>query len=193
MPDPRAPDVLTPEEVGRLLRACPEHAATGLRNRALITALYRGGFRVSEAIAIAARDVDPQARTLRLDRGRRARTVGLDAGSFAIVARWLERRREHAIGAAAPLFCTLGGAAVSPSYVRALLPRLARKAGLGKRVSAETLRRTLALELAQEGFPVDAIQAQLGHASPVTTSRFVARLAPDGLATALRRRGRWEP
>jgi len=82
---------------------------------------------------------------------------------------------------------------VSPSYIRALLPRLAGKAGLRKPVSAETLRRSLALELALEGFPVDVIQAQLGHASPVTTSRFVARVAPDSLAVALQQRGSWKP
>lgn len=193
MHDSRSPDVLTPEEVGRLLRACSEHAATGLRNRALIAALYRCGFRVSEAIAIRAEDVDEEARTLRLAAGRRPRSLGMDAGSFAIVERWLERRSARGLPASSPLFCTLGGKALSPSYVRALLPRLARKAGLSKRVSAEILRRTLALELALEGFSVDAIQTQLGHASPVTTSRFVARVAPDGLALALQRRGRWQP
>lgn len=192
-PEPRSADVLTPDEVGRLLRACSERASTGLRNRALIATLYRCGFRVSEAIAIHPEHVDASARTLRIAGRRRARTAGMDPGAFAVVERWLERRRERGIPDSAPLFCTLGGTAVSPSYVRALLPRLARKAGLDQRVSAETLRRTLALELALEGFPMEVIQAQLGHASPVTTSRFVARIAPDTLARALRARASWRP
>lgn len=190
---PRAADVLTPEEVALLMRACSERSATGLRNRALIATFYRCGFRVSEAIALRAENVDGRTRTLQLRWGPRARTVGMDGGSFAFLKRWIERREQRRIAPSSPLFCTLGGGPLSASYIRALLPRLARKAGLERRVSAETLRRTLALELALEGFAVDAIQAQLGHASPLTTSRFVARVAPDGLAAVLRRRQRWSP
>ncbi len=46
-------------------------------------------------------------------------------------------------------------------YVRALLPRLARKAGVEKRVHAHGLRHSHAAELAVEGFPVNLVQAQL--------------------------------
>ena len=52
---------------------------------------------------------------------------------------------------------------VKPAYVRGLLPRLARKAGIDKRVHAHGLRHTHAYELAGEGTPLHVIQAQLGH------------------------------
>lgn len=188
-----AAGILTAPEVGRLLNACSQRAATGLRNRALIAVLYRGGLRVSEAIALVPADVDRSARTLRVGRRRRRPTLALDAGSFAFVESWLRRRRERGLPDDAPLLCTLKGEPLKPSYIRALLPRLARKAGIPKRVSAEALRRTLALELAREGVPVGLIQAHLGHSSPVTTARFLARVTPGGVALAMQHRASWLP
>ncbi|MQA75751.1 MAG: tyrosine-type recombinase/integrase, partial [Solirubrobacterales bacterium] len=49
--------------------------------------------------------------------------------------------------------------------MRRLLPRLARRAGIQKRVHAHGLRHAHAAELAAEGKPVNLIQRQLGHSS----------------------------
>ena len=78
----------------------------------------------------------------------------------------------------ATLFCTLGGGAVHPSYVRTLLPRLATRAGIDKRVHPHALRHTHAFEVMMAGVPVPIIQQQLGHADLETTSRYLNHLAP---------------
>jgi integrase/recombinase XerD len=184
-------DLLTPEEVRRLLEACSVRSSTGLRNRALITVMYRCGLRVAEVIALPSRNVDREDGTIRVARPNRHRIVALDGASFRVLDAWLARRRELALDARCPLFCTLQGGTISPSYLRALFARLGRKARLDKRVSAEVLRRTLAAELAREGVPIGLIQAQLGHGSPATTQRYLTRVAPDGLAEAMRRRDGW--
>jgi len=188
---------LTSSEVTRLVRACSKRSSTGLRNRALITVLYRGGFRVSEALHLVEADLDRLSRVIRHTRRGRSRAVGLDPGAFQILERWVERRREISLPFAAPLFCTLRGDEMRTSYVRALFARLAQAARIEKRVSAEILRRTLAAELAREGFPVSVIQAHLGHANASTTSRYLAALArPEALvaaAQAMQRRGEWRP
>jgi len=54
-------------------------------------------------------------------------------------------------GARSPVFCTLKGGRLDPSYIRHLLPRLARKAGIERRVHAHGLRHTYAAELARGG------------------------------------------
>ncbi|MDJ0847554.1 MAG: tyrosine-type recombinase/integrase [Myxococcota bacterium] len=191
------PEVLTREEVSRVVDACSVRSSTGLRNRALITILYRGGFRVSEALQLTEADLDHTGGLVRLSRRDRTRVVGLDPGSFRLIDDWVERRRKLGLSPEGPLFCTLRGAPVSTSYVRALLTRLGRRAGVRKRVSAEILRRTLAAELAREGFPVSVIQAQLGHANAATTSRYLAGLGPrdalDAAAEAMHRRSSWRP
>ncbi len=48
------PEVLTEDEVKALIRACSNRAPTGIRNRALITVMYRAGLRLSEALALKA-------------------------------------------------------------------------------------------------------------------------------------------
>ncbi len=178
--------------MARLVRACSGRASSGIRNRALIATLYRCGPRVSEIIGMDADDVDRDRRSMRVS-GARERPVVMDPGSFSLVERWIERRGELGLHVVRPLFCTLRGSRLSASYIRALLPRLARKAGIEKRVSAEAIRRTLAVELANEGVPVAYIQAQLGHASPETTTRYLARITPDEMREALGDRPSWRP
>jgi len=137
-PRRRPPEVLTEPEVIALLRACSPRAPTGMRNRALIAVLWRSGLRIAEALALELRDVDLEAGTLRVRHGKgdKSRTVGVDEQTSALLARWLDRRRRLGPGARAPVFCTLDGGRVDASYVRHLLPRLAAKAGLDRRVHA---------------------------------------------------------
>lgn len=185
-------EILTADEMKRLVRASSSRSASGIRNRALIATVYRCGLRVSELIALDAEDVDRDARSIRVSSARE-RVVVMDPGSFWLVEGWIERRREEGLEPARALFCTLRGGRIKASYIRGLLPRLARKAGIEKRVSTEVIRRTLAVELAREGFPVGLIQAQLGHASPETTSRYLARVTPAEVLEALRQRPSWRP
>jgi site-specific recombinase XerD len=75
--------------------------------------------------------------------------------------------------------------------VRALLPRLAAKAGIEKRVHAHGLRHSHAADLMREGVPVNLIQRQLGHASLAVTSAYLDHIAPEQVVSVIRARG-WE-
>jgi site-specific recombinase XerD len=183
-------EVLTPDEVRRLIAAPSGRAPTGIRNRALLVVLYRGGLRVAEALALYPKDLDCKAGTIRVlhGKGDRARTIGLDPTAFAVVERWLDRRAALGINGKAPLFCTLDGKPLASAYVRALLPRLARRAGIEKRVHPHGLRHTHAAELAREGVPMNVIRMQLGHSSLATTSRYLDHIAPEQVIEAMRGR-----
>jgi site-specific recombinase XerD len=184
------PEPLTPEEVKALIRACSKRAITGIRNQALIVILYRAGLRISEALALLPKDLDANGGMMRVlhGKGDKARVVGLDAGAWAILALWLDRRASAGISSRAPVFCTLKGKPLKSAYVRALLPRLARKAGIAKRCHAHGLRHTHAFELAGEGTPLHVIQAQLGHASVATTDRYIRHLNPAVVVETIRSR-----
>lgn len=177
------PEVLTPDEARRLIEACSNRAPTGIRNRALIVVMYRGGLRAGETLALRPKDVNTAAGTITVLRGKgdRRRVVGLDPGAVAILSRWIETRHSRGINGHAPLFCTLQGKRLQPSYLRTLLPRLANKAKIEKRVHPHGLRHTHAYELMMEGVPVPIIQQQLGHTSLATTDRYVSHLAPVDL------------
>jgi integrase/recombinase XerD len=188
-------EILTPEEVGKLFRACSGRAPTGIRNRALLTILYRSGLRVSEALALALKDIDRNACTVRVlhGKGDRARVTGIDAHSFAAIDRWIDKRKELGLARRSRLFCTLEGKPIDTSYVRHLMKRLAAKAGIEKRVHAHGLRHTLAAELAAERKPMNVIQAQLGHGSLATTSRYLAHIRPQQLIDEMQQREPWDP
>ena len=183
-------EILTPDEVRALVKACSSRAPTGVRNRALLVLLYRGGLRVSEALGLHPKDVDRAAGTVTVLRGKggKRRTIGLDPGAFAFLERWLDVRAKRGINGRAPIFSTLGRKPLASAYVRALLPRLGCKAGLEKRVHAHGLRHSHAFELSMEGVPMPVIQAQLGHASLAVTSRYLAHIAPAELVQAMQRR-----
>ncbi|MDQ6774131.1 MAG: tyrosine-type recombinase/integrase [Candidatus Dormibacteraeota bacterium] len=174
-----APEVLTEVEFRGLLKACSGRAPTGIRNRALLVAMYRGGLRVSEALALKPGDVDPERGTVRVlhGKGDRSRVVGLDDGAMAIIQRWMDHRRTLQLRNG-PLFCTLAGTHVLPSYVRTLMRRIAGKAGIEKRVHPHGLRHSHAADLVADGVPVNLIQQQLGHANLSVTDRYLRHVAP---------------
>jgi integrase len=183
-------EVLTPDEIRGLLKACSRRAPTGIRNAAAIAVMYRGGLRLGELLALKPKDVDAKSGSVAVlhGKGDRRRTVGLDPTAMALVLRWMDRRKALGIGPRSPLFATLDGRPLKPSYLRTLLPRLAQKAGIAKRVHPHGLRHTLAFELMMEGIPVPIIQRQLGHASLATTQRYLDHLAPREVIEAMRQR-----
>ena len=186
------PEPLEPGEVRRLLGAC-NRGTTGLRARALIVTLWRSGIRLGECLGLRPKDLDLERGTLRVlhGKGDLDRVVALDPEACEVLGRWMDRRRAVGISGHGPVFCTLDGGAVSQAWVRGLLRRLAKKAGIERRVHAHGLRHTHATELVREGQPLAVIQAQLGHKSPVTTSRYLHRLAPEAMIKAIRRRPAW--
>jgi site-specific recombinase XerD len=186
-------DLLTGAEVERLMRQCSRRAPTGVRNRALLAVLWRCGLRLGEALALQPKDFDPDAGTLVVQRGKggKRRVVGVDVGTAALVGRWLEVRRKRGINGRA-LFCSLQGRPMDQSYVRHLLPRLARKAGIERRVHAHGLRHAFAVDLARSGAPIFVVRDSLGHSSVATTQVYLSRVGAHEAVDAMRGR-EWSP
>src|SRR5690606_18811522 len=111
-------------------------------------------------------------------KGGRSRTVGIDPGGMSLVRAWAVLRDALVMDWRAPLFCALTGRRLTQAYVRRLLPRLALKAGIAKRVHAHGLRHTHAAQLRAEGLDIGLISKQLGHRSIATTARYLDHIAP---------------
>jgi site-specific recombinase XerD len=186
-------DILSPDEVDRLLRACSKRAPTGRRNRALIAVLWRCGLRLGEALALSPKDVDLLEFTVRVQQGKTGkRVVGLDLGTALLIDQWLVSRKKLKAGPRAPLFCTLQGGPIDQSYVRHLLPRLARRAGIEKRVHAHCFRHRYAVDLIKEGADLLTVRDLLGHASAATTQTYLSRIGASE-AVAFARQRDWAP
>lgn len=183
-------EILTKAEVQSLLNTCSSKSRIGIRNRALIVMLYRAGLRIAEALALAPKDIDPVAGTLRIlhGKGDKSRTVGMDPEAFKSIERWMDKRSKLEVDDNDPVFCTLKGQALSTAYIRTLLPRLGRKAGIAKRVHAHGLRHTMAAEMLAEGYDVGTISMQLGHSNIATTATYLAHISPNAVIKAMQSR-----
>lgn len=179
------PRPLTSAEADRLLDACGG-GRVGVRNRALLVVMYRAGLRVSEALALGIDDIHRIAGGLvvyvrhpkgcrRRKNPTRPREVGLDPKATAIVEAWLVERGNGP----GVLFDSARGVALLPSYVRAMLPRLARKAGITKRVHAHALRHTFARQLYDEKVGLVEIMLALGHQSLATTQSYLESIGAN--------------
>lgn len=187
------PEPLTLEEATALLDACSSTWA-GIRDRALLTLLWRSGLRVSEAMALRPNDLDRKLGMIRVlhGKGDKARTVSMDERAFAALEPWEEVRVGLGAKLRDPLFCTRTLRKINPSYLRQLLPKLAKRAEITKRVHAHGFRHTCAAEMAAEGIPMNVIQAQLGHADLGTTSTYLNHIAPTQLVNAMQGRPAWK-
>ncbi len=172
----RLPKAISVAEVERLLAATDPETVGGRRDRALLEVLYGCGARISEAVGLAADDIDEVAGLVRLHgKGSKQRVVPL--GSYALAAVAAYRVRSRPLLAArgrgsASLFLNARGGPLSRQSAWAALAAAAEKAGLGGRVSPHTLRHSYATHLLEGGADVRVVQELLGHASVATTQLY---------------------
>ena len=198
-------EVQTEQEVEQLMAQASRRGPTGIRNRALIAAMYYGSLRVGEVIALAPRDVDLERGEINVRRGKGAkqRLAVLSEPGIAPLQLWLTTRAELGISSRAPLFCTISkggnslakdgtmepGSPLSQPYIWTMLHRLAAKAGTEKRVHPHGLRHSHAVRLSRRGVPMPDIQAQLGHSSLSTTSGYLESVSAVDRASVIRAAG----
>ena len=176
-------EILERREVEALLAGCGT-SATGRRDRAVLTLLWRSGLRISEALALRPADVNLSAGTVRVLRGKggKSRTVALDALARSALEAWLAARP----AGRGPLFCPISkpGQPLQSNHVRNRMRRLAARADIEKRVHPHGLRHTFAVELDAEGFPLREIGDLLGHSNASTTDQYLRGL---GASSAVER------
>jgi site-specific recombinase XerD len=179
-----------PEEIILVMR----HAGNdrhGLRIRALIAVLWRGGLRISEALALNETDVDERRGSLliRHGKGDKRRQAGMDQFGFEQLNAWLAHR---AVLPPGPLFCVIDGATRgrrwSDTAARGELRQLAIQAGVRRRFAPHQLRHAHAVELAREGVAINIIQRQLGHTDLGTTSTYLQGIDPSEIIDTVRTR-----
>lgn len=189
----KAVEPLASDEILAML-ACAGRGATALRNQAAIVMMWRAGLRTCEVSRMALRDWDSVARTIniRAGKGGRQRIVGIDVQAAAVIEAWISARsKRQEIKLGSPLFCTLRGGEVQARFWWTVVTRLARRAGLQKRVHPHGLRHTFAVELMREGAPARHIQMLLGHSSLNTTAIYLSRLGDNETIDIVRNRPNW--
>jgi integrase/recombinase XerD len=168
----KLPQVLSRDEVARLLATPRGTSPSALRDRALLELMYACGLRASEATGLQLRDVDLEAGLLRASgKGSKERIVPVGGEAIAAVRVWLERGRPALVGLAPEphVFVNHRGAGLTRQGLYKIVQRHARTAGLAEKMSPHTLRHTFATHLLAGGCDLRALQEMLGHADIATT------------------------
>ena len=168
----RLPTVLNQQQVEALLEAPDTSTPGGLRDRAMLEALYGAGLRISELIGLKTSDYDDDAMGFRvLGKGNKER--------FALIGeqarRWLlgyvrEGRPQLASDKSASwLWLNRFGGPLSARAVQLSMQRHAERAGLPPGLHPHLLRHSFATHMLDGGADVRIVQELLGHASVSTT------------------------
>jgi integrase/recombinase XerD len=166
------PEVLTVDEVERLLAAPSLDEPLAFRDRAMLEVAYGAGLRVSEWISLAVRDVMLQDHLVRVfGKGAKERLVPIGRraiGAIAIYLRELRPTLERGEGKGI-LFLSARGQPLSRMGAWKILRKYVDQVGITKPVSPHTLRHSFATHLLEGGADLRAVQEMLGHVDISTT------------------------
>ena len=168
----KLPQVLTRDEVQRLLEQPHGTQAAALRDRALLELMYACGLRASEAISLEIGDVDLETGVLRArGKGAKERLVPIGSAASRALEFYLGRGRPRLVGdrLEATLFVNQRGTGLTRQGLYKIVQRHARSAGLDGKMSPHTLRHTFATHLLAGGCDLRSLQEMLGHADIATT------------------------
>ena len=144
-----------------------------LRDRAVLSLLYGGGLRISEALSLKRSDAPLAASVRIVGKGAKERLVPLLPEVREAVDRYL-RALPFRLAPDEPLFRAARGGPLAPRRVQELMARLRGRLGLPDRATPHALRHSFATHLLGAGADLRSIQELLGHASLSTTQRYTA-------------------
>jgi integrase/recombinase XerD len=168
----KLPQVLSRDEVARLLAAPSGTEPAAHRDRALLELMYACGLRASEAIGLEIGDVDLETGVLRArGKGSKERLVPIGSAASRALVAYLSRARPRLAGdrLEARLFLNHRGTGLTRQGLYKIVQRHARTAGLEGKMSPHTLRHTFATHLLAGGCDLRSLQEMLGHADIATT------------------------
>jgi integrase/recombinase XerD len=166
------PSVLSVAEVERLLAVPGTDDPLAWRDRALLDLGYGAGLRVSELCGLVTADLLAGDGLVRvLGKGGKQRLVPIGRKVIGTVSVYLNTTRpalDKGKTGGRVLLNSRGGP-LSRVGAWTVIKRIARKAGITKRVTPHTLRHSFATHLLEGGADLRAVQEMLGHADLSTT------------------------
>lgn len=163
----RIPELLTRQEVHRILAAC-----TNPKHRMLLETVYGCGLRVSEVVALKVRDIDGERGLLRIEqaKGAKDRLVIVSPGLLTALRRyWSTHRPRHW------LFPQVfhPDRPLGVSTPQKVFTQAKNRSGVTKVGGIHSLRHAYATHQLEHGLPVHELQRLLGHGTLQSTLRYV--------------------
>lgn len=179
----KLPQVLTIEEVDKLMEQPNVLITLGLRDRAMLELMYGTGIRVSELLSMQLEDINIMAGFLRcLGKGRKERIIPVNQTSILWIERYLARSRNILLKGKSDrtLFLNAHGNKLSRQGFFKILAHYGDKSDIAKNLTPHTLRHSFATHLLENGADLRAVQEMLGH-SDISTTQIYTHLTKSRL------------
>ncbi len=168
-------DLITADELNRLMKAPEGDDLQSLRDRAMLELLFSTGLRVSELCSLNS-DLDLTRDEFSVrGKGDKVRVVFLSDSAKKAVVAYLKKRGDMSDA----LFVGYGRAGkggkgkdaprLTPRSVERTIKAYAIKAGITRKVTPHVIRHSFATDLLENGADLRSVQALLGHANIATT------------------------
>ncbi|MEK7461937.1 MAG: site-specific tyrosine recombinase/integron integrase [Patescibacteria group bacterium] len=156
----RSIDLITPQELTRLLGTPDISTPLGLRDKAILEGLFSTGLRVSELCSLP-RDLNLASDEFAIrGKGEKVRVVFLSEEAKTAIKKYLSARKDLDNDQMFP---------VTPRSIQRIIKHYAIKAGISKKVTPHVVRHMFATDLLSNGADLRSVQMLLGHANITTT------------------------
>lgn len=167
------PDVLSFEEIEKMLGVIDLSKPEGGRNKAILETMYSCGLRVSEVISLKISQLYIDLGFIRVTgKGDKERLIPIGSSAIKYIKIYKDQIRIHQPikkGKEDYLFLNRRGMPLSRVMVFLIIKEVAKIAGIAKNVSPHTFRHSFATHLVEGGADLRAVQEMLGHESITTT------------------------
>lgn len=172
-------DLITKDELARLLGSPAGNTVKDLRDKAMLELLFSTGLRVSELCALPA-DIDLRSDELSIrGKGGKVRVVFLSDASKTAVKKYLEARKDMGDALFVQVESDIGKknekkkkeipSALTRRSVERIIKAHAIKVGISKKVTPHVMRHMFATDLLGNGADLRSVQIMLGHSNISTT------------------------
>ncbi len=167
------PDVLSFQEIERLINSVDLSKAEGGRNKAILETMYSCGLRVSEVVNLKISNLYLDVGFIRvIGKGDKERLIPIGRSAIKYINIYRKEIRVHLQpkkGNEDILFLNRRGSSLSRVMIFYIIKELAQKAKITKNISPHTFRHSFATHLVEGGADLRAVQEMLGHESITTT------------------------
>jgi integrase/recombinase XerD len=167
----KLPEVLTINEIDRMIEEIDLSKPEGHRNKAIIETLYGCGLRVSELVNLRLTDIHyGEGFVIVTGKGNKQRLVPVSGKALKEIDIYKQDRdRLPIVHDRNILFLNRRGAKLTRAMIFTIIKELAARAGIRKNISPHTFRHSFATHMIEAGADLRAVQEMLGHESILTT------------------------
>jgi integrase/recombinase XerD len=167
----KLPEVLSINEIDRMIEVIDLSKPEGHRNKAIIETLYGCGLRVSELTGLRLTDIHQGEGYVKVTgKGNKQRLVPISNKALKEIENYRHfRNRLPVIYDHNILFLNRRGAGLTRAMIFTMIKDLSAKAGIQKKISPHTFRHSFATHMIEAGADLRAVQEMLGHESILTT------------------------